>query len=167
MSKILFKEGDPFVINGDTRTIKVVKKDFSNQQVKYRLDNDELINQEVLVKIAEQVKPQEPAKKEMPVAPPKKETSQAEEKLKDLQIQYAKLVGKIPPTAYKNNAEWLQSKIDAELSRVKYEALVKLSPDELVDFIQAKDLEIDPNDYAEASELLKAVCEELNIEIPA
>lgn len=167
MNKILFKEGDTFEINGETRVIKVAKKDFSTQIVKYRMDNGELVNQDFLIGLNASKKATPPPTPETPKQPA---APKVDQELVDLQKQYVEVFKKNYPATYKNNKTWLKEKINAFLEaqtvQAKYEALSKLDEAGMAKFIKEKNLDIDPVDYEDLADLLKAVCEELEIEIP-
>ena len=99
-----------------------------------------------------------------------------EKKLAALRQEYLDLGNETPGEDEWNDAEWLANEIESQKAaqtdedddeeKTPWEILQAVEDDNLPTLIADKGLEIDPEDFAEAGELRKAIAQELKIEIP-
>lgn len=153
-----FKPGDEVYHNGKRLTVQVSTKNFTSNVVSYLLSDGNMVAEDKL-KIASAV---------------------SEDTNAELLEKYQTLFGKKVPINKIRDLEWIQTKVtekEAELEAEKqkgqdvigtgYDVLAKLTDEEMAAFIKEKSLNINPEDYEDQDELLKAVCQEMSIEIPA
>jgi hypothetical protein len=150
--------GDTVSYNGIKTTVIVNKKNFQTNQVLYKLEGEmEFISEEEL--LGEQSE--------------KDTTKEQPTDLAALIAEYEMVVGKACPQNKRKNEEWLTLKIkvakgedtddDTDLT---FEMLMEMSREQLEGIIDANELYIYAADYAENDELIQAIAEELEIEIP-
>ena len=163
MGKTKFQQGEKALhISDNNKEVEIVvaKKDFVTKKTKYRLTDGSDVNEGDLKKITGGINTK--LKKEDP-------------ELLKLREEYGKRYGKAPASSKKNNKRWLEKKISekepidpdpADDNETKYEALKALTRDGLIVVISDKDLDIDAADYDEDKDLVTAICQELDIEIP-
>jgi hypothetical protein len=150
-----FNPGDEALYKGSVVTIEVSVKDFSNNKISYQLLNGPRVNEEELKEIGNSGK----------------ETKSINPELKDLQELYSKLYGKEAPANKKKDVVWLAAKIDEQQGKATpvenpYDVLVALDYESLQDLVTEKKLEIELEDYSTKEELLTAICQELDVQIP-
>ena len=145
--KTKFEINEKVLYKGEEKIVAGTIKNFSNNKISYKLDNGEIVNEVQLTAVS------------------KKVATEADK----LREQYEALYGKPVSNAKKNDLEWIKLKIkektDGGIDKTPWEVINSLEGDSLSDFILAKGLDIDPNDYQSADELKIAIAEELEIEI--
>lgn len=172
MSKML-KQGAKVLYKGEVEIIHSSSKNFVNKQITYAIQGKESkevkekgISIEKFTLIGGKVRTKTPLKKD-------------DGPIVALRSKYKELYGKNVSNNKKNKIDWIQAKIDAKLPKddskevpektsepSSYQVLAALTPVELRNLISEKKLDIDPADFKTDEELLIAVCEELEIEIP-
>jgi len=151
--------GDTVSYNGVKTTVLVSKKNFATNQILYKLEGEmEFVSEEDLI---------------TPTAPAKvKASKETNMDLSVLKAEYLGLIGKPVPANKGKNAEWIAAKIkeakgEEEDDTITFASLQEMTREQLVGVIDANELDLDLNDYDTDEELVQAICEELEIEIPA
>lgn len=155
-----FESGEEVIVKGKKEVIKVAKKNFSSKKISYQLESGTIVEESAIKKL----------KGEKP----------GDEKINPLFKEYEEVCGKPVPNNKKKDEAWIKEKIakakakageeedadDEPTNAEKLAALKELDFDGLVKVAEEKELDIDPDDYEDEEELLTAICEELEIEIP-
>lgn len=154
--KLKFKTGAVVIVDGKEYIVKVGKKDFSNNSISYRMVTGELFQEKQLSTPAVETGQKQKAQ------------GQAKGLMEGLHQKYEKTFHKAVPSNKKNNTDWIKLKLEEATTPSKTakdpdEILNAMDEAQLKEFIQTKELEIDPEDFGDKKELIKAICEELGV----
>jgi hypothetical protein len=164
MSNPKFQIEAVVIFKGEQLNIVSSIKDFATNKISYRLSDGTIVSESDLsdpVKQAPTIKTPEP-KQEQPG-------------IVALVAKYMQLYGKQVPPNKKKDAEWILTKIKEkeqqnDPNKAQYEAVSVLDRSQLGKLIEAKELDLDVNDFNDdeegLAELIKAVCQELGVQIP-
>jgi hypothetical protein len=159
-----FIAGDEILHNGENKTIVVSSKNFNTNKISYLLSDGEKVAEEELKAVSGLTRKKVESKKK---------DNQTDE-LDGLHTTYQELIGKQVPVKFKNDLDWIKEKIEVaskgiaavkEAKETPYQTLSKLNREQLIALIDDKSMPIDPEDYEEDSELLVAICQEMEIAI--
>ena len=144
--KARFKIGDAIMADGKAILVKVVKKDFSNGEISYRLVDGTLIAESDILSESIDI------------------STKAQGAGAELAEIYTTVVGKPVPKNKKNNKEWILAKIkehkDAN-DALLVEKIQEMSVKEVMVVIMENNLDIDTEDYQDLEELREAVTDEV------
>jgi hypothetical protein len=193
---LAFEQGEKVLVDGEEHSIHVAKKNFSSGQISYVLDhvNGRVVAEKDIKKIKKGKKEgkkggdtkldklrkeyEELLGKKVPsnkkndepwITQKIKEAKDSGAELENAKAKYKELYEDEVPTENAEDLDWIKEeirKIENPTDAEKYAALASLELEELEQVIEEKELDVDPDDYEDEEELLKAICEELEIEIP-
>ena len=194
MSQAKFEIGEKVMVDGKEAIVEVSQKNFSTQIIRYKLkDHPEMVDEDDIKRVGNKrketaatktaTKSKKLNKKEMEAlrelykelalkdvpSNKKNDATWIQSKVTEMEMnllhgKYKEVVGEMVPEDKLEDVSWINEQIREHAD--PFETLNVLDFEQLKLLVIEKELDIDVEDYEEKDDLLEAVCDELDIEIP-